>query len=139
MLNAVKIAGVADIFQMGWDESEINRHNTMNVWVRIAAAEGSDEVTSVLLAAAKPQVRADASAEERTAIWLARQRAGGVRSDGRRLHRETCGPQTPGGQEDEEESEEAEGRLVAAASSEAGQRGAGAAAAWSPQAGWGVD
>ena len=46
---------------MGWDESEINRHNTMNVWVRIAAAEGSDEVTSVLLAAARPQVGAKAS------------------------------------------------------------------------------
>ena len=57
ILNALDIGSVKSYTQIGWDESEINRRNTLNVWVRIAAdAETKKEMRTIFLATAKPQV-----------------------------------------------------------------------------------
>ena len=62
VLSAIKIARVKDITQAGWDESEIDRRNTLSVWTRIAKAESEDQYETIFLAAAKLQV--GAAAEE---------------------------------------------------------------------------
>ena len=67
VLSAMEIGAVKDITQMGWDESEIERRNTLSVWVRIAKAgaeaggEAGDEAEqykTIFLKAAAPQVGA---------------------------------------------------------------------------------
>ena len=52
----MQIAAVGDIFQMGADESEIGRRNTLSVWVRVAAADDETKMRTIFMAAAKPQI-----------------------------------------------------------------------------------
>jgi hypothetical protein len=57
ILNSLDIAAVKSYAQIGWDESEVNRRNTLSVWVRIAAdAESKKDMQTIFLATAKAQV-----------------------------------------------------------------------------------